>query len=39
MTLKETELLGQFDYDGIYKMHVNTSVWLKSDWSDFSSSN
>ena len=30
-TLKKTELLCQSDYDGISKMFVFTSVWLKSD--------
>ena len=31
MTLKKTELLCYSDYDGIFKMHVHTLVWLKSD--------
>ena len=31
MTLKKTELLCLSDYDGIFKMHVYTLVWLKSD--------
>ena len=31
MTLKKTELLGQSAYDWIFKMHVYTLVWLKSD--------
>ena len=31
MTHKKTELLCQFDYDWIFKMHVYTLVWLKSD--------
>ena len=30
MTLKKTELLGQSDYDQIFKMHIYTLVWLKS---------
>ena len=35
MTLKKTELLCQSDYDVIFKMHVFTLVWLKSDWIRF----
>ena len=31
MTLKKAELLCQSDYDRIFKMHVCTLVWLKSD--------
>ena len=31
MTLEKTKLLGQSDYDRIFKMHVNTLIWLKSD--------
>ena len=31
MTVKKTELLCQSDCVQIFKMHVNTSVWLKSD--------
>ena len=31
MTLKKNELLCSPDYDRIFKMHVYTSVWLKSD--------
>ena len=31
MTLKKNELLGQSDYDRIFKMQVYTLVWLTSD--------
>ena len=31
MRLKKTELLGSSDYDRIFKIHVYTLVWLKSD--------
>ena len=31
MTLQKTELLCQSDYDRIFKIHVYTLVWLKSD--------
>ena len=33
--LKKTKLLGQSDYDRIFKMHVYTPVWLKSDQISF----
>ena len=31
MTLEKTELLGYSDCDWIFKMHVYTLVWIKSD--------
>ena len=35
MTLKKNELLCQSNYNRIFKMHVYTLVWLKSDRSKF----